>query len=578
MNLKMCFNLLASWTIGKSSSGADEEEFTPLQRLDQVHPLIDKICNSSGVAGASIGVIHKGNLIDTYNFGYRDVEKQLPTTSDTVYGIGSVTKSFVAAGIAKLVEQGKLSWNMTVRQILPGFDQENPSIADTLTIADILSHRSGLNGFGDMNLAFQGDGDMLLPRDSLFPLVKHFKQLFPIRSNWSYFVWGYALAGKIIETVTNQTLSSFIDQELLKPLHLNATTFDPDCIDPDKFAEPYAGLENGTAYHLKKRQVFKDTFFEASGGMYSNLNDILAWSGAMLNAINGKTENEDSVIKQVREIVSNHAAIENPSLRERSYGYGWVRTELPGPVGLIGDNAGLWDIKESPVLGSPDQPLLMIYHQGSTVGYYTFVALFPDSDSAVVVLTNSIAVSDAADWIARVIIKALLNLKDKNNYVKLAKKGNKRAVGNYKEMNQRIAKLRLRHCLKRRSHDLSSFVGTYNSRTKPFHIEIIRPDDTTSELEFRFQGLKDQTYKLRHLCRNEFEWVLTHDEAKMRGRYGNTDYRAYVFKFEEDDNKKIVSFSWETDPGGPGVKEVFVKSNGNAMTERLSHDQVTLTI
>lgn len=249
-----------------TSSIKHVENFAMHKRLARANIQVDEICKSSGVPGASIGVIHNGDVIHTYNFGYRDVGNQLPTTSDTVYGIGSVTKSF----------------------------------------------------------------------------------------------------------------------------------------------------------------------FEASGGIYSNLDDMLKWSKAMLDAAQATPRLGCSVLKQVPQILSSHIAIKNPSLRERSYGYGWIRTQLPGVVGLVGDNAGLWDMEDSPILSTPDQPLLMIYHQGSTVGYYTFIALFPDSNSAVVVLINSIAISDAADWIGRVFIQALFHLQDNNDYVKLAEEGNQRVIKSIK--------------------------------------------------------------------------------------------------------------------------------------------------
>lgn len=181
--------------------------------------------------------------------------------------------------------------------------------------------------------------------------------------------------------------------------------------------------------------------------------------------------------------MSNHIAIENPSLRERSSGYGWIRTQLPGAVGLIGDNSGLWDIEDSPVLGTPDQPLLMIYHQGSTIGYYTFIALFPDSNSAVVVLTNSIAISDAADWIGRVIIQALFDLKDNHNYAKLAREANKRVVKGYEDMNKKRDKLKN---MIRAIPDLTPFTGRYKNANKPFFIDIMMSEENKSELLFQF--------------------------------------------------------------------------------------------
>ncbi|KAJ3530534.1 hypothetical protein NM208_g9289 [Fusarium decemcellulare] len=534
-------------------------------RLDMTKGVVGEICSLSGVPGASIGIVHNGSIVHTFNYGKSNVEANIAMTSDTVLGIGSVTKSFISAAMSSLVDRCEVSWETTVKQVLPEFEQVNPFVEETLTISDILSHRSGLAGFGDMNMAFQGDGDMLFPRKSLLNLVKRFPCQFPLRSDWSYFVWGYALAGKVIEELTGDRLHKYIKNTLLQPLGLNATTFDPQSVDRRKFAKPYAGLSDGTAFPLLKIQAFKDTFFEASGGLYSSLNDMMRWSKAMLDAIKSK-EPKESVIKDVESIISNHVPIENPSIRERSYGYGWVRTQLPGVVGVIGDNVDLdGGVRNHPPLGSSkDQPRLMLYHQGSTVGYYAFIALFPKSESAVVVLTNSIAISDAADWIARVMIKALFDLQDDHkDYVALAKRVNTKAIKEYEVLAQNITAIRAT-CTKMDLLDVSMFVGRYVSPHKPFHIDILPDPSNDAELVFRFQGLKDQTYKLRHFCQYQFEWALTHDESKRRGRYHNAELGSYVFEFEMDEGNRAISFSWANDPLMPKHKEQFIWDNGRS--------------
>lgn len=208
----------------------------------------------------------------------------------------------------------------------------------------------------------------------------------------------------------------------------------------------------------------------------------------MLDTTQAIPRKEDAVLKQVPEILSSHITIKNPFLRERFYGNGWIRTQLPGVVGLVGDNTGLWDIKDSPILGTPDRPLLMIYHQGSTIGYYKFIALFPNSNSAVVVLTKSIAISDAADWISRAFIQALFDLRDKTDYVRLAEEGNKRVVTSYEDMINQRDELRQKHGSDQQTPGLEAYVGRYNNPNKPFHIHIVLLEEKNSELVLQFWG------------------------------------------------------------------------------------------
>ncbi|KAM7195510.1 protein flp [Rhypophila sp. PSN 637] len=526
-------------------------------RLKDVNQKIDDICRLSGVPGASVGIIHDKRIIHTHNYGFADVERKIAASSDTIYGIGSATKSFVVAAVARLVNDNKLTWDTRVRDVLPGFKHDDPVVNDMLTVTDILSHRGGLAGSGTMSLAFQGDGDMLLPRDKLLELVNHFPVLFPIRQSWDYFVWGYSLAGLIVEEITGKSLQDFISETLLSPLGMNDTALKLQALDPKRLAEPYSALADGTLFHLTRRQLFEDTFFEASGGLFSTSNDLLNWALATLEAINetssGSAKASSTVLKQMPYIMSNHAAVLNPSMRERSYGLGWVRTQLPGAVGVIGDNFPLWTVKDQPILGDKDHPLLMIYHQGSTVGYYSHIALFPDTNSAVVVLTNSIALSDAPDWISRAIIQAMFGLRDGHDYVRLARQANFRQRAEFQTVADQISAKR-QPCSST-PPNLGAFVGRYTNKVKLFHIDILHR--STKTLELRFQGLGTQAYELRYLCGNVFEWSLTHDESKKRGRYNIAALEYFLFTSNLDREGKPASISWVTDPMQPHMAEEF---------------------
>ncbi|KAK2592216.1 hypothetical protein QQS21_010068 [Conoideocrella luteorostrata] len=508
-------------------------------RLRAAMANVAQICESSGVPGVSIGVIHHGATIFKHNHGYSHVEK--PSSSDTAYGIGSITKSFISAAIAKLVDEKKLAWTTRVAHILPEFCHDSPIITDMTTITDILSHRCGLDGAGAMSLAFQGDGDMLLPKDSLFQLVNHFGIQFPFRQNWGYFVWGYSIAGAIIEKVTQKPLKDYLSEALFHPLGLKATSFSAGDFQPGELSCPHVGLSDGSAYALPKLQVFEGTFFQPSGGIYSTLNDQLIWASTMLRSIHGDGEGSLRT-KEASYLFSNHISVLNPSVSERSYGLGWMRTQLPGVVGLIGDNVGLWELAEDPVMGVKEKPMLMIYHHGSTVGYHAFIGLFPDTNSAVVVLANSTDLSDAADWIGRVLIQALFEFDDGHDYVALAKEANRRTLAQFDELGKQIKRMRVAS-LCSQPRELTAFTGRYMHPSGLFFVDIFHQPPESDQLYLSFQGLKDQVYQLRHLCNHVFEWALTHDESKKRGRYNYTETEHYLFKFHVD-GTDVVSFSW----------------------------------
>ncbi|KID91966.1 Beta-lactamase/transpeptidase-like protein [Metarhizium guizhouense ARSEF 977] len=90
-----------------------------INRLGDALPLIRQICDISGVPGASIGVFHEDQKIYTTHIGHRDVAAKLPPTSDTMYGIGSLTKGFVAASLAQLIgKHPGVTWTSPIQDIL----------------------------------------------------------------------------------------------------------------------------------------------------------------------------------------------------------------------------------------------------------------------------------------------------------------------------------------------------------------------------------------------------------------------------------------------------------------------------
>ncbi|KAM3522407.1 hypothetical protein MY4038_008645 [Beauveria bassiana] len=102
-----------------------------VQRLSAALPIIRKVCEISGVPAASIGVIHQGQSIYVENIGHRNVEAQLSPTADTLYGLGSLTKGFVAASLAQLLHNHPtVTWTTPLRDIWPEFGEGDDADCD----------------------------------------------------------------------------------------------------------------------------------------------------------------------------------------------------------------------------------------------------------------------------------------------------------------------------------------------------------------------------------------------------------------------------------------------------------------
>ena len=140
---------------------------TLLSRLEDLRPALEKFRRISGTAGISIGVLHNDQVVYKDNLGYRDVATETTADSQTLYHLGSLTKAMTSFALGSLVEQGLISWTTPVKDILLDFDHKDPYITNMTTVLDLLTHRTGLAT--DIDVAFQGDAEFILPKDQLMP-------------------------------------------------------------------------------------------------------------------------------------------------------------------------------------------------------------------------------------------------------------------------------------------------------------------------------------------------------------------------------------------------------------------------
>ena len=122
-----------------------------------------------------------------------------------------------------------------------------------------------------------------------------------------------------------------------------------------------------------------------------------------------------------------------PTYRQMSYGYGWAWAQLLTTIGDMGTNPRL--VAEMPSLAIGTSSLIW-WHQGSLVGFTSLIAILPEEKAVIVVLTNSTALNDSADWIGQMLVETLLNSPEKNDYLLLAKESARRAL----EMAEKVEK------------------------------------------------------------------------------------------------------------------------------------------
>jgi len=470
-------------------------------------------------------------VVHLHNFGFRDVRSQLLPTPDTNYFIASMSKAFTSAAIGILVEEGKVKWETRLKDILPGFHHNDRVVHEMATLVDLLAHRTGLQRADTLWLG--AENKSLLSKEDTLETFNGLRPVKPFRDSFGYNNWGYALAGLIIEQLAGVPYADFIRQRILEPLGMARTQSGGKHEHLDNVAEAYQTLDDGSPFMIPRPHEDGKVIMEGASGTQSNVNDLLKFYRSILESsqeqfLEGKSNRSVSVLKQLPSILSGYQPMVVPSFREKSYGLAWARAEFPVPIGDIGTNPGL--LPEMPSVGC-EKPSLGWWHQGSLVGFTAFVALLPETTSAIVVLTNSTAFNDAADWVGQLVVEAVLHAPEKNDYVRLSRESSNAVLEKAVELEKTLEEQRIRGT---KHKPLLSYTGKYFNNLGNFFLQISEND---GQLEVRFQGRQSQAYKLSHYHNDVFSWYLPRNEQLKRGRWFITDPELYKVKFGGGDGK-----------------------------------------
>jgi len=201
------------------------------------------------IPGVAIGVVDNQKLIWAKGFGYSDVESKKLMTPETLCRIASITKTFTAAAIMQLRDQGKLRLDDPITRFLPWYQIKSRFAAEPpITIENLLTHTSGL------------PGEAAFPywTDHRFPTAEQIRRTVPnqelIQAPWSAYHYsnlGLALAGQIVEAASGEPYESYVSKHILQPLHMDNTSVVPAAEQRSRLAASYDRLlPDGTRLRL----------------------------------------------------------------------------------------------------------------------------------------------------------------------------------------------------------------------------------------------------------------------------------------------------------------------------------------
>ncbi|KAK0638999.1 beta-lactamase/transpeptidase-like protein [Cercophora newfieldiana] len=504
---------------------------------------IEQICKTSGVAGACVLVVDHGETVFQHNFGFRDVAKKEPVDADTIFHIASLTKGFTGACIDTLRAQGKLSLSDPIQKHLPDAVNRD-AFASKAVIADLLGHRTGLQKADAMWLG--AEGELMFDRAQTTAIYNSLRPQVSLRSGFHYGNIPYGLLGELISTVAGQPYHKYLKETILDPLGMTRTIVTKENGLPENSSLAYSTLDNREAHNVPLPGSSGSVALGAAGGLLSTGNDMAKYSKALMKAWRASSEPEKAcgtVFADVSWIFAPLQIMETPALREKSYASGWARSQLPMALGDIGVNPAF--VGKMPVVGEGMKSRLTLWHQGSLIGATSFIMLLPETESAVIVLTNTMALNDAADWIGQLLVQSLLDPPIRHDYVQLASESADRAIKMYAELTQKVDEGRKPGGPIRPS---SQYVGTYLGFRGNFRVVVVEGEDG---LEVRFQGRESQGFRLQHHHDDTFTWFITFNEQIRRALFISYNPNLYMIWFKHEGEKGVTSLNWAFDSGIP---------------------------
>lgn len=335
----------------------------------ELDELISNQMPDFGIPGAAIGVI-AGDREHANGFGVTNVDHPQPVDTDTLFQIGSTTKTFTGTAIMRLVERGELDLDETVQTYLPDFEVADADVSREARLWHLLTHTGGWLDGGNPQT---GRGD-----DSLARFVEQsaeMPQVVPSGEYFSYSNLGLATAGRVIEAVTGQAYESAISELVLEPIGLDDTFFFPEDFLNRSFTVGHTALSGApevvAPWGLPRAM-------NPAGGLVASVENELRYARFHLGdgSIDGERLLKADSLQQM----------------QSPLGPGGSVPSVPGLFEAMGIT---WHI-----LSRGGERIVL--HHGGTLGQHSTFVLVPDRKFAITVLTNAdtgVAFGNAVtDW------------------------------------------------------------------------------------------------------------------------------------------------------------------------------------
>jgi CubicO group peptidase (beta-lactamase class C family) len=361
LSIAVCRRLTAAGLLLLTFAGSGTGQgINVMQRLDGFDSYMAKTLKDWNAPGVGVGIVVNDTLVFAKGYGFRDYEKKLPFTPATMSPIASNTKLFTAVAAGMLVEEGKLSWDRPVREAVPAIRFYNDQLNNTVTLRDMLSHRTGITRHDAIWYKSE------FTRKQLFEKLVYLEPQEPMRQAFLYNNLMFAAVGYLIELQSGKTWEQFVKERIFDPLQMNSTSYSvADMLKRPEFGVGFT--ERRDSFELYKIPYYEDISGVAPcGAIVSNIEDMSHWLIALMNQ--GKYDGKQVLPAEVLKATLQPAiALPNTALETR----GWSEI-LNAAYGMGRQTASY-------------RGHLITLHGGDLPGFHTQVSFMPQDHIGVIV-------------------------------------------------------------------------------------------------------------------------------------------------------------------------------------------------
>lgn len=366
---KATLTTLALIAFTLSSQGQAAKTEADIQAIMQQHDMV----------GLAVAVVKKGEIVYSRSFGLKDVETQTPLSTNDIFRIASISKSFTVTALMQLVEAGKLSLNEDVSKLV-GFQVRNPNYPDkVITLRMMLSHTSSIN-----------DSQGYFTLDTIDPAKNPdwaacYNNYEP-GTRYEYCNLGFNMAGTILEKLSGERFDQYVKHHILNPLGLYGG-YNVNSLNASRFVTLYAYNPDSSSFspspsaYAPRREEIRNykmghstPIFSPTGGMKTSATDLAKYM--TLHMKQGKYNG-------TRIISKKSARQMQAKIADNGYGLA-LKTErnlIPGKA--------------------------MVGHTGNAYGLYSAMFFQPKEQYGFVVITNGTSAPEVNEY--NVALAAVIN-------------------------------------------------------------------------------------------------------------------------------------------------------------------------